>query len=77
MLVTALLDVHKSIESERNAICHGFFGVNETFPDILLWITTDTYIDFKSRFSIANMVFTDNHKDELLFQDIFLSKSRS
>ena len=45
-LVYALLDVHKSIEAERNAIAHGHFGIFDLEPDILVWMNTETYIDY-------------------------------
>lgn len=46
-LVSALLNAHKSIEAERNALAHGHFGVSSTVPDGFIWMNTADYIDFR------------------------------
>jgi hypothetical protein len=52
-LLTAFLNVHRSIEAERNALCHGHFGVSDQVPDGLLWMSTRDYVPTKSHFSLT------------------------
>jgi hypothetical protein len=47
-LLTAILNVHKAVEAERNAFAHGHFGCCNTFPDGLLWMSTRDYIRFRA-----------------------------
>ena len=47
-LLSAILNVHKSIESDRNALAHGHFGISNKLPDALLWIDTSAFIALKS-----------------------------
>lgn len=48
-LLAAILNVHKSIEADRNAFAHGHIGWTDKLPDALLWITTADYIRFALR----------------------------
>jgi hypothetical protein len=52
-LLTAFLNVHKSIETERNALCHGHFGISDRIPDGILWMSTSDYVPTKSHFSLT------------------------
>lgn len=47
-LLTAILNVHKSIESERNALAHGHMGIYTDMDDAVLWLSSSDYISFKS-----------------------------
>ena len=51
-LLTALLNVHKSIEAERNALAHGYFGATDDLPDDILWLSTNDYVALKGAISI-------------------------
>jgi hypothetical protein len=51
-LLSALLNVHKSVETERNSLCHGHFGVSSEVMDGLVWMTTSDYVSLKSNFSL-------------------------
>lgn len=51
-LLSAILNVHKSVESERNALCHGHFGTSSEVPDGLIWTSTSDYVSVKSAFSL-------------------------
>ena len=64
-LLTAMLDVHKSIEAERNSLAHGHFGVYDKFPDGMLWMTGQDYITLKAKLNLAKMLFTDAMRDDL------------
>lgn len=48
-LLAAILNIHKSIEADRNAFAHGHIGWTDKLPDALLWITTADYIRFSLR----------------------------
>jgi hypothetical protein len=52
-LLTAILNVHKAVEAERNAFAHGHFGCCNTFPDGLLWMSTENYIRFRASRTLA------------------------
>jgi hypothetical protein len=62
-LVTALLDVHKSVESDRTALAHGNFGTIDTLPEALLWMTTKDYVHLKTRLNLRNEVLTEEIKN--------------
>ena len=47
-LLSAVLNVHKSVEAERNALAHGQMGTYSLMPDTLLWMTSADYIEFKA-----------------------------
>src|SRR5829696_3925986 len=36
----AFLTYHRSVETQRNDLAHGIFGVAEAIPDAILWTTT-------------------------------------
>jgi hypothetical protein len=57
-LLSAILNVHKSIEAERNALTHGHFGIYTSLDDGLVWMDTKAYVDFKARMEIAKQLFT-------------------
>jgi hypothetical protein len=64
-LLTAMLDVHKSIEAERTALSHGHFGTYDKLSDAILWMTSADYVQLKAKLHLANMVFTDEMKFDL------------
>jgi len=57
-LLAAALNVHKSIEAERNAISHGHFGTYSKLPNALLWMTTNDYVELKATLSLVRATFT-------------------
>lgn len=46
-ITNALLNVHKSIEAERNALAHGHFGLANTIPDGIVWMTSSDYVNIR------------------------------
>lgn len=64
-LLSAALNVHKSIEADRNAICHGHFGIYSNLPDCLLWMTTNDYVELRSRLHLANERFSEDMQRKL------------
>jgi hypothetical protein len=65
-LVFAALNVHKSVEAERNALAHGHLGIYTVLPDMLLWMTTADYITFKSILVLKGDRIYDEEKREKL-----------
>jgi hypothetical protein len=63
-LLSALLNVHKSVEAERNSLCHGHFGVSSEVTDGLVWMNTGDYVSVKSNFSLRPQ--TKPPKEEIL-----------
>jgi hypothetical protein len=47
-LIVAILDIHKSIEKERNALTHGHLGVYSELVDGILWLSSTNYVAFKA-----------------------------
>jgi hypothetical protein len=47
-LITAILDVHQSIEKERNALTHGHLGVYSELEDGILSLSNTVYVAFKA-----------------------------
>lgn len=54
-LLDAILKVHKSIEAERNALAHGYFGVYSKLPDDLIWMETKSYLDFRANHELRKL----------------------
>jgi hypothetical protein len=59
-LLTAFLNVHKAIETERNSLAHGHFGTSSLIKDGLLWMNNSDYVFVKS-----NMALTPGKKPPL------------
>jgi hypothetical protein len=53
-LVSAILNVHKSIEAERTALAHGHFGSADDVPDGLLWMNTGDYITIRTELTLLS-----------------------
>jgi hypothetical protein len=49
LLFNAILNVHKSVEAERNALAHGHFGYSKNLPDGILWMNTADYLASRVR----------------------------
>ena len=46
-LLEATLDIHKSIEAERNALAHGIIGVCPDIPDGIIWLPANEQINIR------------------------------
>jgi hypothetical protein len=57
-LLSAIINAHKAIESERNAIAHGHFGTYSLLQDGVVWMDTKSYIDTKVRGDIGHQVMS-------------------
>lgn len=47
-LFDILIKKYKSLESERNSLAHGCFGVASNDPDALLWISIKDHVHFQT-----------------------------
>jgi hypothetical protein len=47
-LLSAILNLHKSVEIERNALTHGHFGTSTKIPDGIIWMTSADYVSIRS-----------------------------
>jgi hypothetical protein len=59
-LLTAILNVHRSVEKERNDLAHGHWGIYDKMPDGILWMETANYINFKADIVLKK----DRHFDD-------------
>jgi hypothetical protein len=64
-LLSAALNVHKSIEADRNALCHGHFGTYSNLPECLLWMTTNDYVELRSKLHLSNERFGEDLQRKL------------
>lgn len=46
-LLNAILNVHKSVEAERNALAHGHFGISSKIKDGVLWGTASDFVKIR------------------------------
>jgi hypothetical protein len=61
-LLSAVLNVHKSVEAERNALAHGHFGTYTLMPDTILWMTAADYVEFKALLVLKGDTIHDESK---------------
>jgi hypothetical protein len=54
-LLSASLNAHKAIESERNAFAHGHFGTSLLLQDCMLWMSATDYIPTRSKIVLAQL----------------------
>jgi len=65
-MVSAILNVHKSAETERTALAHGHFGITDTIPDGLLWMNTTDYVAIRTIFTLVG----DKNVDDAVLNKI-------
>ncbi|WFU80942.1 hypothetical protein QA645_42145 [Bradyrhizobium sp. CIAT3101] len=65
-LLSAILNVHKSAEAERNALAHGHFGTSTKLPNDLIWQTTNDYLTFRAQMALTNATWSDETHQSLL-----------
>jgi hypothetical protein len=61
-LLSAVLNVHKSVEAERNALAHGHLGTYSLMPDTILWMTAGDYVEFKATLVLKGYTVHDEVK---------------
>ena len=72
-LLDAMLNVHKSIEAERNALAHGHFGIYTNLSDMVVWMETKVYVDIRARMELGNEAFTQDEA-ETLYSNMYVYK---
>jgi hypothetical protein len=63
-LLSAILNAHKAVEAERNALTHGHFGVYSLLADGIVWMDTKSYVDFKAKMELQQQVFSNQIRDD-------------
>jgi hypothetical protein len=72
-LLAAILNAHKRVEAERNALTHGHFGTYSLLLDGILWMDTKTYTDVRARVELAHQV-TSEHFLERMYGKTYVYK---
>jgi len=70
-LLFVMIDDHKSIESDWNALAHGHIGFSEACPDIILWTISENYISYKSHFHLHDALLSAESKNEFIERGFF------
>jgi hypothetical protein len=66
-LISAVLNGHKSIEAERNALAHGHFGTSTALPDALMWMPTSDFVMFSTKFKLSGqLIWSEAERDRML-----------
>lgn len=73
-LLSAILNAHKRVEAERNALTHGHFGTYSLLLDGILWMDTKTYVDVRARVELAHQV-ASQHFLEKLYAKTYIYKA--
>jgi hypothetical protein len=73
-LLSAILNAHKRIESERNALTHGHFGIYSLLTDGIVWMDTKTFADIKARVDLAHQA-ASQHFLEQIYGRTFIYKA--
>jgi hypothetical protein len=63
-LLSAVLNIEKAIESERNALAHGHFGVVSLLPHDFVWQDTPDYLAHRSNVSLRGHTIWNKEKHE-------------
>jgi hypothetical protein len=71
-LLGAVLNVHKSVEAERNALVHGHFGTATSLPDAFIWQNTTDYVLFRASVTIPPQSRLDEAKMERLLSTMYV-----
>ena len=74
-LLDLILNVHKSIEAERNALTHGHFGTYSLLPDGIIWMNNKTYVDTRTQ---AELIDPSLGRDfiERMYSSVSIYKAR-
>ena len=74
-LLSAVLNAHKSVETERNALCHGHFGTSTKVPDGLIWMTTNDYLAIRVSMTLAHSPSWDDAKHAKILERIWVYRA--
>jgi hypothetical protein len=73
-LLNAILNAHKAIESERNALTHGHFGIYSLLLDGVVWMDTKSFIDTKVRGELGHQVMNEEFLIKM-YSNVYVYKS--
>jgi hypothetical protein len=73
-LLNAILNAHKRVEAERNALTHGHFGIYSLLADGVVWMDTKTYLDTKVRGELAHQVMTEQFLTQM-YSKVYIYKA--
>jgi hypothetical protein len=51
-LLSAILNLHKSVETERNSLTHGHFGTSTKIPDGIIWMAAADYVTIRANITL-------------------------
>jgi|HubBroStandDraft_1064217.scaffolds.fasta_scaffold37644_3 hypothetical protein len=71
-LLSAVLSVQKSIEADRNALAHGFFGHSSLLPKDYIWQETTDYLKHRSETILKNDTQWNRLKHEEIVKTFFV-----
>ena len=71
-LLTAVMNLVKSAEAERNALAHGHFGVSNLLPKDLLWQDTVDYLSHRTNVTLRGQLEWSNDKHDSIVKTFFV-----
>jgi hypothetical protein len=74
-LVSAILNLHKSVEAERNALTHGHFGTSTKISDGIIWMTSADYVAIRSNITLVSVPTWNDAKHLKLLSAISVYKA--
>jgi len=69
-LLSAVLNIEKDIESERNNLAHGHFGISNLLPDDLVWQDTTDYLKIGRNVSYQGKIIISDDTHESVVKTI-------
>jgi hypothetical protein len=71
-ILSAVLNIVKSIESERNALGHGCFGHSDLLPDAMIWQGTVDYLSHRRSVSLREETEWNKDRHEAIIATLFV-----
>jgi hypothetical protein len=75
-LLNAILNVHKSTETERNSLAHGVLGVCEEISDGIAWLQADDFVMLRLKFHMEEGFVYDEAEEKRLASKAFIYKGK-
>ncbi len=74
-LLAAILNLHKSVEAERNSLTHGHFGTSTKIADGIIWMNSADYVAIRSNITLAPTPTWNDAKHMKLLSTISVYKA--
>jgi hypothetical protein len=71
-LLNAVLAVEQSVESERNALAHGHFGISSLLPYHFIWQETKDYLSHRTNVTLREQKGWNEDRHERLIQTLYV-----